>query len=384
MTGPAVGQLLERASRSSGIAWRPSQGTGHLASQWSTRIQTPHVAVAAMAKNAQGHRQAGTGTVPQHPSVSTAPPPPAPSGHSTPATSAHVPVENSHTGPHPSSSGSSSSSEEVIDILPVEALVPELGSQGTQGTGDTVEGTGGGSGGPIVAAISLLGVAFLLGGGFLFKDQIKTSLEWFITVIDDYGPWGYVAYFTLYVLLEVLALPAVPLTMTAGAIFGSSQGTALVSVAGTLAATIAFLIARYLARDKVRAFAYKKVPRFQAIDRAIGRDGLKFVTLLRLSPLLPLAASNYLYGLTSVDLGSYVLGSWIGMLPGTYAYVHAGAVGRAFMEGNTGEFSVETWQVGVGLAATVLALAFVGRLAQAAIEEEGATAAGETKSDDKQ
>jgi uncharacterized membrane protein YdjX (TVP38/TMEM64 family) len=64
--------------------------------------------------------------------------------------------------------------------------------------------------------------------------------------------------------------------------------------------------------------------RFAAIDRAISRNGLKFVTLLRLSPLLPLAASNYLYGLTSVDLGSYVLGSWLGMLPGTYAYVTAG------------------------------------------------------------
>ena len=53
-----------------------------------------------------------------------------------------------------------------------------------------------------------------------------------------------------------------------------------------------------------------------AIDRAIGRDGLKVVTLLRLSPLLPLAASNYLYGLTSVPLKDYMLGSFLGMLPG--------------------------------------------------------------------
>lgn len=66
---------------------------------------------------------------------------------------------------------------------------------------------------------------------------------------------------------------------------------------------------------QIAKLAYKN-KRFAAIDRAISRNGLKFVTLLRLSPLLPLAASNYLYGLTSVDLGSYVLGSWIGMLPG--------------------------------------------------------------------
>ena len=48
------------------------------------------------------------------------------------------------------------------------------------------------------------------------------------------------------------------------------------------------------------------------------------VLLLRLSPLLPLALSNYLYGLTSVDFVPYVLGSWLGMLPGTIAYVSAG------------------------------------------------------------
>jgi uncharacterized membrane protein YdjX (TVP38/TMEM64 family) len=61
------------------------------------------------------------------------------------------------------------------------------------------------------------------------------------------------------------------------------------------------------------SFAHRN-KRFAAVDRAISQNGLKFVTLLRLSPLLPLAASNYLYGLTSVDLGSYVLGSWIGAL----------------------------------------------------------------------
>ena len=63
---------------------------------------------------------------------------------------------------------------------------------------------------------------------------------------------------------------------------------------------------------------------FAAIDRAIGKDSFKVVLLLRLSPLLPLAASNYLYGLTSVGLVPYILGSWLGMLPGTLAYVSAG------------------------------------------------------------
>lgn len=51
--------------------------------------------------------------------------------------------------------------------------------------------------------------------------------------------------------------------------------------------------------------------RFAAIDRAIAKDGLKFVTLLRLSPLLPLALSNYMYG------------GWSGQV-GCLAFTHCG------------------------------------------------------------
>ena len=55
----------------------------------------------------------------------------------------------------------------------------------------------------------------------------------------------YPAYGALYTALEVLALPAVPLTMTAGLLFGVGPGAAVVSVSATIAATISFLIARY-------------------------------------------------------------------------------------------------------------------------------------------
>ena len=188
---------------------------------------------------------------------------------------------------------------------------------------------------------------------------------------------SYLAYGAVYTALEVLAVPAIPLTMTAGAIFGVAAGTALVSASATLAATAAFVIARYAARDRVQAYA-ERSPRFAAVDRAIGRDGFKVVTLLRMSPLLPLAASSYLYGLTSVDLPSYVAGSWLGMLPGTVAYVAAGHYGRAMLVGgggggggaDSGGLRVEPWQLALGGALSVASLAYVGRLAAQAIQEE--------------
>ena len=62
----------------------------------------------------------------------------------------------------------------------------------------------------------------------------------------------YAAYGAVYVGLELLAVPAIPLTMTSGVIFGVVPGTIVVSAASVAAATLAFLIARYVARDKAR------------------------------------------------------------------------------------------------------------------------------------
>lgn len=76
-----------------------------------------------------------------------------------------------------------------------------------------------------------------------------------------------------------------------------------------LAATASFLIARYFARDRIMKLAQNN-KKFLAIDKAIGADGFRVVTLLRLSPLLPFSLGNYLYGLTSVQLGPYVLGRY--------------------------------------------------------------------------
>ena len=180
-------------------------------------------------------------------------------------------------------------------------------------------------------------------------------------------------------------MPASPLTIAAGAIFGPVKGTAIVSASSTTAATVAFLIARYLARDRILATAQQN-KRFAAIDRAISQNGFKFVALLRLSPLLPFSLSNYIYGLTSVDLGSYVLASWLGMLPGTYAYVSAGYVGRAVLLDAAGGGAAggaasaaagagtPSWLLGVGVGASILAVGFIGQLAKRAIDEADAAA----------
>lgn len=227
--------------------------------------------------------------------------------------------------------------------------------------------TQGGLDAKLIGSLSVVGgLVALAVGGVLLKDQIKAFLDYFIGVVDNYGPLGYIAYMVVYAGLELFAVPAIPLTMTAGVIFGPVMGTAVVSLSATAAATGAFLISRYVARDRFAEWAGQN-PKFAAIDKAIGKDGFRVVALLRLSPLLPLAASNYLYGLTSVDLGSYVLASWLGMLPGTAAYVGAGSYGSLLASGQGS--GIPTWQLGLGAAFTGFALWYIGSLAKEALAE---------------
>lgn len=217
------------------------------------------------------------------------------------------------------------------------------------------------------ALLAVAGLVALTAGGYVFRDDIRDFINYFIDVIEDFGPAAPLVYSFVYAFLELIIIPAVPLTMAAGVLFGVGPGLAVVSFASTAAAAVAFLITRYAARDKVAALA-KDNKKFAAIDKAIGKDSFKVVLLLRLSPLLPLSLSNYLYGLTSVDFVPYVLGSWLGQLPGTFAYVSAGSYGRKVMAGADGP-SIPSWQLALGVIVTVGTIVYIGRLAQQALKD---------------
>lgn len=227
--------------------------------------------------------------------------------------------------------------------------------------------------GSIVAGVLLIGAVGGFGAvSYLYREQINDFLIQFSDFIEGYGAAGYALFIAVYAGLEILAIPAIPLTMSAGLLFGTLTGTIIVSISGTIAATAAFLIARYLARDRILKLAEGN-KKFLAIDKAIGENGFRIVTLLRLSPLLPFSLGNYLYGLTSVKLVPYILGSWLGMLPGTWAYVSAGAVGRVIIqqeaENGLNGGSEQLWTVGAGLLVTVFAATYVTRLAKDAIKD---------------
>jgi uncharacterized membrane protein YdjX (TVP38/TMEM64 family) len=186
------------------------------------------------------------------------------------------------------------------------------------------------------------------------------------TWIDGLGFWGPLALGAIYVVAALLFVPGSLLTLAAGAIYGVTLGTAIVSLASTITAAVAFLIARHFARESVQR-KVRQSPALTAIDDAIGEQGWKIVALLRLSPAVPFGLQNYLYGVTAVRFWPAVLASWLAMLPGTFLYVYLGSLGRSAAA--AGETSPAEWALrAVGLAATISVTVYVTRIARRALQ----------------
>lgn len=220
-------------------------------------------------------------------------------------------------------------------------------------------------------SLAILVVCLLVLARLFPVDEAVQALQ---AGVDRLGVVGPIVFAVAYILAGLSFVPGSALTLTSGALFGLLWGTLIVSVASTVTAALAFLIARHFARASVQNAAQRN-PRFAAIDRAIGQGGWRIVALLRLSPAVPYSLGNYLYGLTSIRFWPYVLASWVCMLPGTFMYVyigHLGAQGLQAASGGAGAVSAgKTVLLIAGLFATVAVTVYVTRLARRALAEQG-------------
>ncbi|ERN43107.1 hypothetical protein KR51_00001750 [Rubidibacter lacunae KORDI 51-2] len=206
-----------------------------------------------------------------------------------------------------------------------------------------------------------------LGITIVINNALQGALQW----IDSLGPWGPIAFVFIYIAAAVFLISGAALTLGAGVLFGVVKGSIVVSVAATLGATAAFLVGRYLARDRV-AKQIENRPSFKAIDAAVAAEGWKIVGLTRLSPVFPFVFLNYAFGVTQVKLRDYFFASWIGMLPGTVMYVYIGSLAKdlatlgAATEGD--QTSVLRWAINIiGFVATVAVTLYVTKVARKAL-----------------
>jgi len=209
----------------------------------------------------------------------------------------------------------------------------------------------------LIIAAKMLGIA----------DQINAALQGALQWIESLGPWGPIAFISIYIVASALLISGAVLTLGAGLVFGVAWGSIWVSIGSTLAATVSFLIGRYLARGWVSK-QIESQPKFKAIDKAVASEGWKIVGLTRLSPVFPFVFLNYAFGVTQVSLRDYVLASWIGMMPGTVMYVYLGSLGKIAAEGTGGTLKLILNIV--GLIATVAVTVYVTKIAKKALDSQ--------------
>jgi uncharacterized membrane protein YdjX (TVP38/TMEM64 family) len=164
----------------------------------------------------------------------------------------------------------------------------------------------------LTVIISIIVLSKILG----LDQRLGDLRDW----IYGLGAWGPVVFVVLYIGAVVAALPGAAISIAAGALFGAVLGVALVSIASTVGASLAFLISRYFARESVVRWLSNN-EKFQRLDQLTEEHGAIIVALTRLVPLFPFNLLNYGFGLTRVPFRTYVFWSWLCMLPGTVLYV---------------------------------------------------------------
>jgi uncharacterized membrane protein YdjX (TVP38/TMEM64 family) len=178
------------------------------------------------------------------------------------------------------------------------------------------------------------------------------------------GAWGVAIFGAVLMVATFLPLPDWPLPIVAGYVYGA--WAFLLVYAGIGGPSIlAFLVARYVARDRIRALAARR-QKYQALDKAVTKDGWQVVFLLRLSPIIPFNLQNYALGITGIPFWHYVGATLIGIVPGIAIYVYFGIFGHALGQGG----NLLDWALfGVGVLATIALGVIVTRKTQAKLAE---------------
>lgn len=190
---------------------------------------------------------------------------------------------------------------------------------------------------------------------FLNRNQLDgAALEHWVASAGAAGP---LLFMLIYALATVLFLPGSVITLAGGALFGPVWGTLYNLTGATLGAALAFLAARYFAHGRAYAVGGQDARSRATHGRAAGeqgwverrtgsrlhqlvtgveQQGWRFVAFVRLVPLFPFNLLNYALGMTRIRFVSYVVTSYITMLPGALAYTYLGYAGREAVAGGQG------------------------------------------------
>jgi len=148
------------------------------------------------------------------------------------------------------------------------------------------------------------------------------------------GGWaeerGLLALGLVFFLGALTFLPRPATCIVGGVLFGLSAFPVAL-VGSTAGAVVAFLLSRYLFRSHFARITERR-PRWKLIVKAVDAEGWRLLGLLRLASPLPGTASNYLFGLTGMQIWPYIAATFFGSAPQVLAFIYLGAAGRTALD----------------------------------------------------
>jgi uncharacterized membrane protein YdjX (TVP38/TMEM64 family) len=193
---------------------------------------------------------------------------------------------------------------------------------------------------PLALLLIAIGAFFALGlHHYLSFEALRQHREELLALVEQRPLLASLGFMGLYAAVIALSVPGgAILTIAGGFLFGIVPGTLLVLVGATVGATIVFLIARTALGDALRA---KAGPRIRRMEEGFRRDALSYLLVLRLIPIFPFWLVNIVPAFLGVPLRTYVLGTFVGIIPGGFVYASVGnGLGAVFDAGGTPDLGI--------------------------------------------
>ena len=201
--------------------------------------------------------------------------------------------------------------------------------------------------------ILLLTIAAIAAYWLLFSGITAEDVQ---RVIGTFGPWAPAVYMAAFAVLPAFFFPVAVLALAGGLLFGLWWGSVYTFLGAMVNCTVMFMLSRSIGYESVKALVERRLSEKwqKRLEAAAGREGFVLLVVLRLIPAVPYNLINYAFGLTRMGYPAYLLGSAIGIIPGTLVFIN---IGDKAMDVTSPGF----WLAIVLLAALLLVTTLLGK-----------------------
>jgi len=143
------------------------------------------------------------------------------------------------------------------------------------------------------------------------------------SIVADNLVVSIVFYVCLYAAAVALSFPGASLlTIAGGFLFGWALGGFVTVFGATLGAAVVFLVARTSFGE---VLTKRAGPFLTRLTEGFQRDAFNYLLFLRLTPIFPFWLVNIAPAMFQVPLGTYVIATFVGIIPGTFAFAFIGS-----------------------------------------------------------